>query len=94
MIRSTIIISRKYFSNYVTQSNYLIIQAKLLTVLFKNNIETNIASLLKHRNDFFLKEKLCSNTVKRYAEKICWLSKSKKLAWDWQAKKILDKVGS
>ena len=40
MIKSVIIIGRKYFSNYVKQSNYLIIQTKLLTALFKNNIET------------------------------------------------------
>ena len=40
MIKFTIIIGRKYFSNCVTQSNYLIIQTKLLTALFKNNIET------------------------------------------------------
>ena len=40
MIKFTIIIGRKYFSDCVTQSNYLIIQTKLLTALFKNNIET------------------------------------------------------
>ena len=40
MIKSTIIIGLKYFSNCVTQSNYLIIQTKLLAALFKNNIET------------------------------------------------------
>ena len=40
MIKFTIIIGWKYFPNYVTQSNYLIIQIKLLTTLFKNNIET------------------------------------------------------
>ena len=39
MIKLTIITGRKYFSNYVTHSNYLIIQTKLLTALFKNNIE-------------------------------------------------------
>ena len=39
MIKFTIIIGRKYFSYYVTQSNYLIIQIKLLTALFKNNVE-------------------------------------------------------
>ena len=41
MIKFTIIVGRKYFSNYVTKSNYLIIQTKVLTTLFKNNIETN-----------------------------------------------------
>ena len=40
MIKFTIIIGRKYFFDYVTQSNYLIIQTKLLTALVKNNIET------------------------------------------------------
>ena len=40
MMKFTIIIGRKYFSNYVTQSNYLNIQTKLLTALFKDNIET------------------------------------------------------
>ena len=40
MINFTIIIGRKYFSNCVTQSNYLIIQTKLLNGFFKNNIET------------------------------------------------------
>ena len=40
MIKFTIIIGRKYFSDYVTQSNYLIFQTKLLTVVFKNNVET------------------------------------------------------
>ena len=40
MIKFTITIGQKYFSNCVTQSNYLIIQTKLLTALFKNNIET------------------------------------------------------
>ena len=40
MIKFAIIIGRKYFSNNVTQSNYLIIKTKLLTALFKNNIET------------------------------------------------------
>ena len=40
MIKFTILIGRKCFSNYVTQSNYLIIQTKLLTTLFENNIKT------------------------------------------------------
>ena len=40
MIKFVIIIGRKYVSNYVKQSNYLIIQTKLLTTLCKNNIET------------------------------------------------------
>ena len=40
MIKFIIVIGRKCFSNYVAQSNYRIIQTKLLTTLFKNNIET------------------------------------------------------
>ena len=40
MIKYIITFGRKYFSNYVAQSNYLIIQTKLLTALFKNKIET------------------------------------------------------
>ena len=40
MIKFTIIIDRKYFSNHVTQSSYLIFEDKLLTVPLKNNIET------------------------------------------------------
>ena len=40
MINFTFVIGRKYFSNCVTQSNYLIIQTKLLNGFFKNNIET------------------------------------------------------
>ena len=40
MIKFTIITGSKYFSDYVTQSKYLIIQTKLLTALFKNNAET------------------------------------------------------
>ena len=39
MRKFNIMIGRKYFSQYVTQSDYLIIQTKL-TTLFKNNIET------------------------------------------------------
>ena len=38
MIKFFIVIGRKCFSNYVAQSNYWIIQTKLLTALFKNNI--------------------------------------------------------
>ena len=39
MVKFIIIIGRKKVSNYVTQCNYLISQTKLLTALFKNNIE-------------------------------------------------------
>ena len=54
-MKFTIIIGRKDFSKCITQSNYLIIQTKLLTTLFKNITlkQKNIASLLKHKNDFF-----------------------------------------
>ena len=58
MIKFSIIIGQKYFSNYVAQSNYLIIKTKFLIALFKNNIETKEYNLLKHRNNFFLKETL------------------------------------
>ena len=75
MIKFSIIIGQKYFSNYVAQSNYLIIKTKFLLALFKNNIETKEYNLLKHRNNFFLKETLlklngtqkkiyCLNTTK------------------------------
>ena len=40
MIKLIIVTGQKYFSNYITQSSYLIIQTKLLTTLFKNNNET------------------------------------------------------
>ena len=44
MVKFTIIIGRKYFSNYVSQSNYLITQTKLLNTLFKNNIDAKECS--------------------------------------------------
>ena len=54
MVKFTIIIGQKYFSNYVTQSNYLIAQTKLYNTLLKITLtQKNVASLLKHRNDFF-----------------------------------------
>ena len=40
MIKLIIVIGQKYFSIYVAQSNYWVIQTKLLTALFKHNIET------------------------------------------------------
>ena len=46
MIKFTIRIGRKYFSNYVTQSSYSIIQTKRLTALFKNSIEAKEYSKL------------------------------------------------
>ena len=39
MIKFIIIIGRKYFSNYLAQRNYLIIQTILLTALFEKNFE-------------------------------------------------------
>ena len=33
---------RKYYSNYVVQNDYWIIQTKLLSALFKNNNEINL----------------------------------------------------
>ena len=59
MMKFTIIIGRKYFSNYVTQSNYLIIQTKLLTALFKNNIETKEYSKFVETEMISLKKKDC-----------------------------------
>ena len=82
MIKFVIIIGRKYFSNYVKQSNYLIIQTKLLTTLCKNNIETEEHSnFVETQKLFLLKRKVVQNTVKWYAEKNM-LTKYKKLALD------------
>ena len=53
MIEFIIVTNRKYFSNYVAQSNYWIIQTKLLAALFKNNIETKeYSKFVKLKNDF------------------------------------------
>ena len=54
MINFIIVIGRKYFSNYVAQSNYWIIQTKLLTALFKNNIETKEYSNFVKTQKWFL----------------------------------------
>ena len=82
MIKFVIIIGRKYFSNYVKQNNYLIIQTKLLTALFKNNIETKeYSNFVETQKLFLLKRKIVQNTVKWYAEKNM-LIKYKKLALD------------
>ena len=43
MIKSSIT-GRKYLSNYIVQSIYPIIQIKLLTTLFLENIETKVCS--------------------------------------------------
>ena len=40
MSKLIIVTGRKYFSNYVAQNNYWIIQRNLLTDFFKNNIKT------------------------------------------------------
>ena len=40
MIKFIIVTGQKHFFKYVAQSNYLIIQIKLLTAFLKNNIET------------------------------------------------------
>ena len=40
MIKFIIVTGRKYFSHYVAQINYRLIQTKILTARFKNNIET------------------------------------------------------
>ena len=39
MVKFTIVFGQKYFPNYVAESDYWIIQTKLLTAFFKNNIE-------------------------------------------------------
>ena len=68
MMKFTIIIGRKYFSQYVTQSDYLIIQTKL-TTLFKNNIETKeYSKFVETEKWFILKRKILfeySKTVRR-----------------------------
>ena len=68
MMKFTIIIGRKYFSQYVTQSDYLIIQTKL-TTLFKNNIETKeYSKFVETEKWFILKRKIVfeySKTVRR-----------------------------
>ena len=54
MVKFTIIIGRKYFSNYVSQSNYLITQTKLLNTLFKNNIDAKECSKFVEAWKWFL----------------------------------------
>ena len=54
MIKFIIVIGQKYFSNYVAQSNYWIIQTKRLTTLFKNNIETKEYSKFVKSRKWFL----------------------------------------
>ena len=80
MMKLTVIIGRKYFSNCVTQSNYLIIQTKLLTALFKNNIETKEYSKFVETQKLFL---LKRKNVLEYSKKVRrknMLIKYKKLA--------------
>ena len=54
MIKFIIVVGPKYFSNYVSQSNYWFIQANLLTALFKNNIETKEQSKPVKTQKWFL----------------------------------------
>ena len=68
MIKFTIITGRKYFSNYVAQSNYLIIQTKLLTALFKNNIEAKDYSKFVETLKLFL---LTRKIVLEYSKTVC-----------------------
>ena len=76
IIKFIILIGRKYFSNYVAQSNYWIIQAKLLNTLFKSNIETNEYSKFIKTQKWFLWLKFKNIVrIKRYAEKTCSLNK-------------------
>ena len=87
MIKFTIIIGQKYFSNHVTQSNYLIIQTKLLTFFLRITLKQK-----------FVVEtcKASVETQKAITKQVCWkieycktvrrenmLIKYKKLAWDW-----------
>ena len=74
MIKFIIKIGRKYFSDYVAQSNYLTIQTfNRLKITLK---QKNIASLLKKEMISFKKKIV---RIKRYAEKNM-LIKYKKLA--------------
>ena len=51
MIKFITVIGRKYFSDYVAQSNYWIIQTKPLNAIFKNNNETKeYSKFVKTRN--------------------------------------------
>ena len=80
MIKFTIIIGRKYFSSYVTQSNYLIFQTKHLNVLFKNNIETiEYSKFVETQKRFLLTGKILLEYIKTVRRKNM-LIKYKKLA--------------
>ena len=74
MMKFTIITGWKYFSNCVTQNSSLITQTKLLTALFKNNIEIKeYSKFLETLKWFLLKRKNVleySKTLpkKRYVE--------------------------
>ena len=54
MIKLIIVIGQKHFSNHVAQSNYWIFQTKLLTALFKNNIDTKEYSKFVKTQKWFL----------------------------------------
>ena len=54
MIKFIIVIGRKYFSNYVAQSNYWIAQTKLLTALLKNGNETKECGKFVKTQKWFL----------------------------------------
>ena len=77
MVKFIIVFGQKYFSNYVAESDYWIIQTKPLTALFKNNIETKEYRKFDKTQKWFLwlnlKRKIVR--IKRYAEKICWSMK-------------------
>ena len=58
----------EFSQNHVTQSNYLIIKTKLLTALFKNNIETKEYNKFVETQKFSFEKKDCveySKTVRR-----------------------------
>ena len=58
MTKLITVMGRNSFSNYVAQSNYWIIEAKLLKTLFKNNSETKESSKFVKTYKWFLLIKL------------------------------------
>ena len=69
MTKFIIVTGRKSFSNYFAQSNYWIIQTKLLTTIFKNNNETKEYSKFVKTQKWFpwfkFKKKACLNEAIR-----------------------------
>ena len=73
MIKFIIVIGKKIFSNYVAQSNYWITHTKLLTTLFKNNIEKKKCCKFFKTQKWSLWSKVTS-AKKRWLLKMCHLS--------------------